>query len=347
MRRSASPPRADAAGMPIETSWFVELQRRVQEQERATAAMKKEREKDAEAVRCLMDLVEDTMPTADVHALAARATAQVEASAAGWRTALSAVEAEVVTLAGRVQSLERSRREADHSPAMLQVPMQPRPGPPSQLGALPQPGPPPRPESPQQSAAAAPMPDHSVALRTLADSVHDLDRRLERASGNITDINIRLLSGVAPMAAAAETPLDGSAVEGRLRAVETAVERAVVLIERRVEGICRKELALARLQWEQGVNEHGAAESTQSHTNHGLLTERIDKVVQQQEELVHEARTQRHELSRLEQNGASTVAKVEALVTDLAAVAAHKSGREDAQAAELSSFRENLTQLER
>ena len=333
MRRRASPPRADAAGMPIETSWFVELQRRVQEQERATAAMKKEREKDAEAVRCLMDLVEDTMPTADVHALAARATAQVEASAAGWRTALSAVEAEVVTLAGRVQSLERSRREADHSPAMLQVPMQPRPGPPSQLGALPQPGPPPRPESPQQSAAAAPM--------------HDLDRRLERASGNITDINIRLLSGVAPMAAAAETPLDGSAVEGRLRAVETAVERAVVLIERRVEGICRKELALARLQWEQGVNEHGAAESTQSHTNHGLLTERIDKVVQQQEELVHEARTQRHELSRLEQNGASTVAKVEALVTDLAAVAAHKSGREDAQAAELSSFRENLTQLER
>ena len=73
-------------------------ERHMQEQEKEMVTMRQEREKDHEVVRCLMDLVEDTLPTADVHGMVSRVADQIGETSDAWRSALSDVEAKLEAL---------------------------------------------------------------------------------------------------------------------------------------------------------------------------------------------------------------------------------------------------------
>ena len=289
-----------------------EQERCVQEQEQDIAAMRQERDKDHEVVCCLMDLVEDTAPTAVVQEMVSRVadqvTDQVGETSGAWRSALSDVEGKLEALTDRAQSLDK------------------------QLQAV--------------SLKLLSVPDQSGLLQKLEDSVHDIGRRLETASGNIAEINIRLLGTISedPMAT---THLTASAAEERLRAVEGSFERAAVLWESQLQSVCRRELALARQQWDRQVGEKDASVSAQRDADHSRLQRRIDEAALQHEELTQQVLAQRNDIASLKQSSSLAEAKTEALATGLATVSAHKAGREDAQATHLSSLRDSLDQLER
>eukprot|EP01043_Picozoa_sp_COSAG02_P043159 COSAG02_NODE_3733_length_6312_cov_3.880251_8_plen_376_part_00 len=285
-----------------------EQQRCVREHEEEMVAMRQAREKDHEVVRCLMDLVEDTVPTADVHAMISRVTDQIGETSDAWRSALSDVDAKLEALTDRAQSFDQHSQEL--SLKLLSVP------------------------------------DHSAPLQKLEGSIHDIERRLETASGNIAEINIQLL-GMTSEDPAASTHIATSAVEERLRVVEVSIERAAVLRDSQFESICRRELALARLQWEHQADEKDESVSAQRHADHSRLQRRIDECVTQHDELAQQVLAHCNDLASLKQSSALVEAKTEVLATGLATVSAHKSGREDAQAAQLSSLRDSLEQLER
>lgn len=281
-----------------------EQARRLREHEQEMAALRQEREKDNEVVRCLMDLMEDTVPTADVHAMVARVTDQIGESSAAWRSALSAVEAKLETVAGSVQPLDGKQH------------------------------------------AASPR-EHLVPLQKLETSIHDIERRLETASGNIAEINIRLLGKGHTNDSKTTAHPTMSAMDEKLRGMEVSIERAAMLWESQLESMCRRELALARMQWEQEANERDGSVAAQSHADHARLQQRIDECALRHEQLAQQVLAQRADLASLKQSSALAEAKAEALATGLATVSAHKSGREDAQAAEHSSLRDALEQLER
>eukprot|EP01043_Picozoa_sp_COSAG02_P013211 COSAG02_NODE_525_length_20713_cov_5.808286_3_plen_343_part_00 len=289
-----------------------EQEQRLQEQEQDIAAMRQDRDKDHEVVRCLMDLVEDTVPTAVVQEMVSRVTDQVSEQVGetsdAWRSALSDVNGRLEALTDHAQSLDKQLQAA--SLKLLSVP------------------------------------DQSALLQKLEDSVHDIGRRLETASGNIAEINIRLL-GTISEDSVTTTQLTASAVEQRLRAVEGSFERAAVLWESQLQSLCRKELALARQQWDEQVGERDASVSAQRDADHDRLQRRIDEAALQHEELTQQVLAQRNDIASLRQSSSLAEAKTEALATGLATVSAHKAGREDAQATQLSSLRDSLDQLER
>ena len=309
----------------VGTSWVVDLQRRVQAHDVQLLAAERERAKDAETVVCLMDLVEDTMPTADVHALVVQMQNEVAASTNGWRTALAQLEATVLALDDRVQSLEHSRAAGEQARGAAVTPVPaPAPAPASPLGVAPSLG-------------------DTAALRQLAQAMQAMDRRLEMASGNISDINIRLM-GTPSADAAGSSRLDASQVEERLRSVEVTVERTVVQVERRAESICRAELALARSEWGEG----GAGTPGVSVRRHGdsALVARVDGIEQGQQGFAGEIRKLGSEMKRLDESSSTNAARVEAVAVDVAGVEARKNMRADAQADELTACRAALTRLE-